>query len=1072
MNFGKEGPANPKMSRLPVVSYVRIAVLAVALLGCAPRFDHFHSDGNQKLANDAVSSFDSFTGSREGLLAVFLRNLEAQAVVERAVSQKQIRLKEGELLSHVFRMTWDEVWDDLFASLGLIDDLEPAWLGSKVGEPSDMLLRILRVLPNDTEEEVEHAGLYLFAVREELVRLLIEQRILGTPQPNSHESLTNFVSDLKALSWWFRDRVSEQTTSQAYRISADLGDPRLVEMAEKYNVWVNTADTPALIKTAKESLKLRLHQANLIAQKDSDVPNEASIKANVDGLKTTFQPVLSMAPNARRFGHSWTLDAVPPKETLVDKRALEILNTSLLKPRIKVDAGRIADRLKSERPVASMQARIRTASAVPKDDPKKGAADTEIIQLKNTIRRKSELTGALLQERMRTRLEKILAIVQVMEALAKGHKLLLEKGKAKADRSQKAINGRIKDLEKNKGAASSQSAGPEKAKEAAKNEKDPVLELLDQFIDLVTRVGKEESKNNQARKQAEELQQALLERANESRDPSSIYALVAIVGTGLDSDSLTKLESFHSKLAERLAGLTVTIAKEDTDSKKQQKGKQQDPTNEEDDPTVLAASRDFVESVLKAQFLLAATHAKDSKYDLAVIPAENIKTSYHNTLREVDFARAVSQAQGTQVFRKRPRSSLVGIKEDKASLVQGAKLLGVQLPPAAVEVLKELDVDPDGKGDVPSTDAVNKAIKGILDADLGSLLNDGGYVDKALSAIESVGIDLGIGIEQLREKTATLPDSLKKLMELSPNDVLDPKVAIPKVIEAALEADPSIKNKAQKILGTPILGESAPKDEKGEPYTYGKYLQKLFADVAKAEADGKALIADFVGSLQQIQLDLHSEQVRHYGILLTILKDEIKRWKLIKEQSEKFIPMFERDAPPANKLLFVADGNDGKDKLGGSSWNGGLPAANAQSEHSHHPLIQTDDKVLSSLRRLSATANYWQRELPNKGTLDHHSVRSNDRLKRAVAIISHYVLLSSVNRRYGDWAVIRLRTEIAEHDLYIDAIISRVHEAGLRSSLRELAVYHASGITDQDILCFLSVIQTTFLGTLNFRVHE
>src|SRR5947209_7489064 len=83
------------MTFMPNLVSVRVAVMAASLAlfgGCtcppAQRINHFHSDANQKVAEDAVDQFKDFTVGSPALGALLDKNLAARQALEPAATTR------------------------------------------------------------------------------------------------------------------------------------------------------------------------------------------------------------------------------------------------------------------------------------------------------------------------------------------------------------------------------------------------------------------------------------------------------------------------------------------------------------------------------------------------------------------------------------------------------------------------------------------------------------------------------------------------------------------------------------------------------------------------------------------------------------------------------------------------------------------------------------------------------------------------------------------------------------------------------------------------------------------------
>src|SRR6266566_3280450 len=77
-----------------------VIVFVTGATGCGSyyRLNHWHSEGNQKLAQDALDQFSSETDRRSGQLATELKNLSALTTFERIGAQHRITADKGDLM--------------------------------------------------------------------------------------------------------------------------------------------------------------------------------------------------------------------------------------------------------------------------------------------------------------------------------------------------------------------------------------------------------------------------------------------------------------------------------------------------------------------------------------------------------------------------------------------------------------------------------------------------------------------------------------------------------------------------------------------------------------------------------------------------------------------------------------------------------------------------------------------------------------------------------------------------------------------------------------------------------------
>jgi hypothetical protein len=65
---------------------------------------------------------------------------------------------------------------------------------------------------------------------------------------------------------------------------------------------------------------------------------------------------------------------------------------------------------------------------------------------------------------------------------------------------------------------------------------------------------------------------------------------------------------------------------------------------------------------------------------------------------------------------------------------------------------------------------------------------------------------------------------------------------------------------------------------------------------------------------------------------------------------------------------------------------------------------------------------------------------------------------------------VRLRSELEEHALHLQALRARASEADIRLGLRDQVAFHSSGITDEDIQAAIGITQSILLGIIGSKI--
>jgi hypothetical protein len=258
-------------------------------------------------------------------------------------------------------------------------------------------------------------------------------------------------------------------------------------------------------------------------------------------------------------------------------------------------------------------------------------------------------------------------------------------------------------------------------------------------------------------------------------------------------------------------------------------------------------------------------------------------------------------------------------------------------------------------------------------------------------------------------------------------------------------------------------------------------------DVATEVAQAQARIRQFLADLAQIQLDLNEENVRHSQAMLAVGAYEARRWSLIGELNDQYVDVFQKTSskagdtfndPNSVPLFRYASTKAWLDQsfAAAQAKPYDVPKADADATENaikaeslqNHPQIFLEEGVFTSVRKLAETTRAWQ-AAPQR-TADPtgwNIAASNVRLHKAISTIDGHLLMLSLNENLAADNVVRLDSEIAEHDMQIDGISARAREAGYRLALGDLKAYHASGITEDDI----RVLETALLAWIGVGVQ-
>jgi hypothetical protein len=254
-----------------------------------------------------------------------------------------------------------------------------------------------------------------------------------------------------------------------------------------------------------------------------------------------------------------------------------------------------------------------------------------------------------------------------------------------------------------------------------------------------------------------------------------------------------------------------------------------------------------------------------------------------------------------------------------------------------------------------------------------------------------------------------------------------------------------------------------------------KWLGGVVTDIANEQTARHERILTFLSDLYGAGVDLGNENARHAQGMLTVSNLELRRWALIGDLNQNYQDVFVAN-PTGDSSLFA-------DRPTIDRWNNGLPQPGGGSppELRRHPLVHgpnlaadadASDQLLITIRELAETAKAWHDSPQVSDPTGLGLRRSNDRLFKAVRTVDGHLLLVSLNQHMSEENVVRLRAELASHDVRLDTLKTRVEEAGYRMTLGDLRAFHASGITDQDIQTIADVFSSGFLAWIGSGVNS
>ena len=704
---------------------------------------------------------------------------------------------------------------------------------------------------------------------------------------------------------------------------------------------------------------------------------------------------------------------------------------------------------------------------------------------------------------IKTRYRKIQAVGAVLKALALGQEAMIIQAKANVDRA-------IKNVERQQAVAngSMSPAAADRADKADKTANERAAELVETLFGFRTAViaaGKEATDLAKRRSDAESLQKEILAAVDRSRDPASAYALVAMIGTGLGAESAEQLDHFINTLTLRLDGIPIPDASK-------------------------GVWKEYGDAASEAKRLveLAQVLPEVDKLRNQAQPAGAAIRDLPGIKAAAEKAEGKSKKQAIEDLKKAELAATLAVAT-APDRVSAARTLAEKLKALKLQIPEKPKTEDAGMAkDRPD---VESFLIGVEVA-LAPLFSDGKDVDSIAELLEQIGGRLPKEIQEFRELIDRLPPSIlgKELNELlaalkapGATDATKKEASLD-YLQKLLASNPALIRQIEKIK----TSDSAEKRFDAEL----KQLASVVSQINTQQVEAVTRVLEFLRDLYRLQLNLHEENLRHYRALSAVAVEELRRWRLLSRLNTRYRygfsdvrtelqrldalaagappaafppgevpaggagtakPAVGREAVPRDAEETAKSGGDSVDprlptiqyKLFTTNLAGtdhakiveymkkGLPA-NPPAKDAPVPSLFEDvdyaDPILHTLRLLSETASFWQFGSPASDSHGARMMFSFGRLREAIELINGQILMISVNERFSLENGLVLRTELQEHDLHLDAIASRTHEAGLRLGLRDLVAFHSTGVTEGDIQAAIGIVQQLFLYQVKKKI--
>jgi hypothetical protein len=668
-------------------------------------------------------------------------------------------------------------------------------------------------------------------------------------------------------------------------------------------------------------------------------------------------------------------------------------------------------------------------------------------------------------------------IADVLAALKAGENVL-------ADRRQKAIDELSKKLDvKNPPQPTTQSA----------KEADYLARTAKAAIDLKTAVrnaAQSLRESERYRVQTTGVLDALFQSVQDSRDPDAAWALVPLLQTGLDPDTLALLNRYLSFLEDELDHLALIKPSSANGAATKSDDLEASAADTTSEPAInfsfhLAQIQKYLPDHVKGwkamglsatvryrqkskvkywqSMPILKTSAKENdailKEGLAVFSGDAAVTDDQSKKRLDRAISTLDAAYGhNQQSRKALRqtsnslkllatdtrrtlaisqSPIDAAKPSKSSSSGSAVTVNAANAPPPIHPIDRLVLDavaataPTAKS--PQLAAIYARFKSAI-----KLVQAGDYSDTAelVAALKAINLNTG-DLSNLLKDNRALTDDTQAL-------------GLSFLNAAILKIDPSANSDLGAMLD--VLG---PEGNKG----LSDLGSRFFKVLAAPEEEKKELIA-FLTRLYGVEVEILKENSRHHEVLNTIALLELSRWRSIASIS-------------TNVLYYYSDRN-GNVAAGADLFEAAkssMPKRDGAFVGRHLKVtpIEPDHRVLPSIRAMSIEA----RKLGSTADkVDDHEdyYAAIHRIAMANRLLGGYLLIESLNERYCADDSLRLETELREHDLLLAGIESELREIQFGHTLNELLAYHSGGFSASDISAIAQDAALIFISAQTARI--
>jgi len=519
--------------------------------------------------------------------------------------------------------------------------------------------------------------------------------------------------------------------------------------------------------------------------------------------------------------------------------------------------------------------------------------------------------------------------------------------------------------------------------------------------------GRQWSQNEEVKSNATALQKLILAQAENSRDPASAYALVAIIGTGLGSNDMVSLDNFITNLQARI------ISDLPTNNISPHAGAS-------NSSVVMEDSMDF-----KSHLVMALTTTTPPR---SGAPIESASPTTSSSADNYEQAFSNSWNSAYQL--------VLSLKNDNAIYQKSLLVARLSINTKTANANAENSLSTIAKNIPLAAESIASSAN-----DLQVSLNNFGNILQDTNAIaEFTGLFSSNG----GDSSQLLP-LLLNAASMNPN--------VNQFLNQGLLQNTNLVNQWMQI-GKDIQGESLAAGARLMQFFYD--LSQLQTSLYKENARHYAALGG-IGTKEIQRWDWIGDVYDKIALLYHV------NWTNQMIGDNAYNNCLFMDSPAINSFqdYYMSDVTN----VQPSAFERGY--TNVWKGVRILPTVLPTDQIIPSIRILAENAYEHQTASPSTyDPIGLYAQISHSRLNQAIELILRSDFIINYNKQQADVLHRLLLGEIKDHANIVDSIILSTYEANIQLQIGDSKAFHDTGITDADLQMALQTIQAGFIGLI------